>query len=292
MASSIRLEIIVMTVKIVTDSTSDLTPKIASELGITIVPLNVHFSTEIGTETYRDGVDLTAEDFYRRLKQSKTLPTTSAPAPGTFAEVYDKLARETDEILTITISSKLSATYKAALAGKELGKSKARLEVIDSLSAMVGLGLIVVAAAKVAKTGASLDEVINVVRSSMSRVDFRLAFDTLEYLRKGGRIGTAQAFLGSALKVNPILTIRDGLTEGVTRVRSRAKAIDYLAGFVMRFPHVEEMAIEHATTPDEAEILAERLYPKFPRERIYRMRVGPVIGTHVGPHVLGVGVLP
>jgi DegV family protein with EDD domain len=288
LASSIRLEIIVMTVKIVTDSTSDLTPKIASELGITIVPLNVHFSTE----TYRDGVDLTAEDFYRRLKQSKTLPTTSAPAPGTFAEVYDKLARETDEILTITISSKLSATYKAALAGKELGKSKARLEVIDSLSAMVGLGLIVVAAAKVAKTGASLDEVINVVRSSMSRVDFRLAFDTLEYLRKGGRIGTAQAFLGSALKVNPILTIRDGLTEGVTRVRSRAKAIDYLAGFVMRFPHVEEMAIEHATTPDEAEILAERLYPKFPRERIYRMRVGPVIGTHVGPHVLGVGVLP
>jgi DegV family protein with EDD domain len=281
-----------MPVKVVTDSTSDLTPETASELGITVVPLNVHFGTEIGTETYRDGVDLAAEDFYRKLEQSKTLPTTSAPAPGIFAAVYDKLAKETDEILVITISSKLSATYKAAVDGKELRKSKARLEIIDSLSAMVGLGLIVISAAKAAKAGASLDEVIDVVRSSMGRVDFRLAFDTLEYLRKGGRIGTAQAFLGSALKVNPILTIRDGLTEGVTRVRCRAKAIDYLCNFVMGFPDVEEIAIEDATTPDEAEILAERLCSRFPHERIYWMKVGPVIGTHVGPHVLGVGVLP
>jgi DegV family protein with EDD domain len=281
-----------MAVKIVTDSTSDLTPETASELGITVVPLNIHFGTEIGTETYRDGVDLKAEDFYRRLEQSKNLPTTSAPAPGTFAEVYDRLAKETDEILAITISSKLSATYKAAVDGKELMKSQARLEVIDSLSAMVGLGLIVIAAAKAAKAGASLDEVIEVVRSSMGRVDIRIAFDTLEYLRKGGRIGTAQAFLGSALKVNPILSIRDGVTEGVTRVRCRAKAIDYLGDFVMSFPDVEEVAIEDATTPDETKILAERLYSKFPRERIYWMKVGPVIGTHVGPHVIGVGVLP
>jgi DegV family protein with EDD domain len=281
-----------MAVKVVTDSTSDLTPEIASELGITIVPLNVHFSTEFGTETYRDGVDLMAEDFYRRLEQNKTLPTTSAPAPGIFAAVYDKLAEETDEILVITISSKLSATYKAAVDGKEVRKSKSRLEIIDSLSAMVGLGLIVISAAKAAKAGASLDEVIDVVRSSMGRVDFRLAFDTLEYLRKGGRIGTAQAFLGSALKINPILTIKDGLTEGVARLRCRAKAIDYLGDFVMNFPDIEEVAIEDATTPDEAEILAERLYSRFPRERIYWMKVGPVIGTHVGPHVLGVGVLP
>src|SRR4030042_1418769 len=206
-----------MAVKIVTDSTSDLTPGIAGELGITVVPLNVHFTTEIGTETYRDGVDLKAEDFYRRLAQNKTLPTTSAPAPGTFVEVYEKLAKETDEILAITISSKLSATYKAALDAKELMKGKARLEIIDSLSAMVGLGLIVISAAKAAKAGASLDEVIDVVRSSMGRVDFRLAFDTLEYLREGGRIGTAQAFLGSALQGTPILTIKNGLTAGVTR---------------------------------------------------------------------------
>jgi DegV family protein with EDD domain len=281
-----------MAVKIVTDSTSDLTPEIATEMGITVVPLNVHFTTETGTETFRDGIDLKAEDFYRKLQQNKVLPTTSAPAPGVFAEVYDKLAREADEILVITISSKLSATYKAAVDGKTIMKSKARLEVIDALSAMVGLGLSAVAAAKKAKTGATLDEVINVVRASMNRVDLRLAFDTLEYLRKGGRIGTAQAFLGSALKVNPILTLKNGLTEGVTRARCRAKAIEYLGDFVMSFNDVEEIAIEDGTTPDDAEILAERIGSKLPRERIHWMKVGPVIGTHVGPHVLGVGVLP
>jgi DegV family protein with EDD domain len=277
-----------MAVRVVTDSTSDLTPEIADELGITVVPLNVHF----GSETYRDGVDLTTEDFYRRLPQCKTLPTTSAPAPGAFAEVYGKLAKQTDEILTITISSKLSATYKAAVDGKEMSKSQARIEVIDSLSAIVGLGLIVISAAKVARAGASLDDVINVVYSSMKRVDFRMAFDTLEYLRRGGRIGTAQAFLGSALKVNPILSIRDGVTEGVTRVRTRARAIDYLCDFVTSFPDVEDVAIEDATTPAEAAVLAERLYSRFPKDRIYWMKVSPVIGTHVGPHVLGVGVLP
>ncbi|MBM3119551.1 MAG: DegV family protein [Chloroflexi bacterium] len=271
-----------------TDSTSDLTPNIAGELGITVVPLNVHF----GSETYRDGVDLTTEDFYRRLSQCKTLPTTSAPAPGTFAEVYDKLAKQTNEILTITISSKLSATYKAAVDGKEMSKSKVRIEVIDSLSAIVGLGLIVISAAKAARAGASLDDVIDVVYSSMNRVDFRMAFDTLEYLRRGGRIGTARAFLGSALKVNPILIIRDGITEGVTRVRTRAKAIDYLCDFVTSFPDVEDVAIEDAATPDEAKILAERLYSRFSKDRIYWMKISPVIGTHVGPHVLGVGVLP
>ncbi len=277
-----------MTVKIVTDSTSDLTPEIASELGITVVPLYVHF----GIKAYRDGIDLTTDDFYRKLAQSKTLPTTAAPAPGTFADVFDRLAEETDEILTIAISSRYSATYKAAVEGKELRKSKARLEIIDSLWATMGLGLIVISAAKAAKAGASLDEVIDVARSSVRRVDMRMAFDTLEYLRRGGRIGTAQAFPGSILKVNPIITIKDGYTEAVTRTRSRDRAIDYLCDFAMSFSHIEEMAIEHATTPDEAEMLVERLSSKLPRERIYRAKVSPVVGTHVGPHVLAVSVLP
>ncbi len=277
-----------MAVKVVTDSTSDLTLGIAKELGVTVVPLYVHF----GTETYRDGVDLTTEDFYRKLEQSKTLPITSAPGPGTFAEVYDRLAEDTDEILAIIISSKYSATYEAAVQGKELRKSKARVEVIDSLFAVGALGLIVISAAKAAKAGASLDEVIDVVRSSMSRVDLRIAFDTLEYLKRGGRIGTAQAFPGSVLKVNPILTIKDGYTEAVTRVRSRVKAMDYLCDFAMSFSHIEEMAVEDAITSDEAEMLVEQLSTKFPKERIYRMKISPVVGTHVGPHVLGVGVLP
>lgn len=275
-------------VKIVTDSTSDLTHEIASMLGITVVPLYVN----LGGVTYRDNIDLTTEDFYRKLEQSDTLPTTSSPSPGNFAEVYDRLAAETDEILTITISSKLSASYKTALAGREIRKSNARVEIIDSLSAIAGLGLIVISAAKAAQAGQSLDEVINVTRSSMQRVEFRIAFDTLEYLKRGGRIGAAQAFLGSMLKVNPILTIKDGVIEGVARPRSRTKAMDFLYDFVASYAHIEEMVIEDANTPDDVETLLDRLGSIFPRERIYRMKVSPVIGTHVGPRVLGLGVLP
>jgi len=277
-----------MTVKIVTDSTSDLTLEIADALGITVVPLNVHF----GAETYKDGVDLTTEDFYLKLPIAQILPTTSAPAPGLVAETYDSLAGETDEIVSVHISSKLSATYQAALDGKELSRAKARIEVIDSQWAIAGLGLIAVAAAKAARSGGSLPKVLDVVRSSMQLVDFRMAFDTLEYLRRGGRIGRAQAFLGSALKINPILTIRDGLTEGVARVRCRAKAIDYLYDFAAGFDDIEALAIEDGTAADEVAMLAERLAAKFPAEYIYRMKVSPVIGTHVGPNVLGVGVLP
>jgi DegV family protein with EDD domain len=277
-----------MAVKVVTDSTSDLTPEIAGALGITVVPLNVHF----GTETYRDGVDLKTEDFYQKLPVCQILPTTSAPAPGLFAETYDSLAGEADEIVSIHISSRLSATYQAAVDGRELSRAKARIEVIDSQWAIAGLGLIAVAAAAAARDGGGLNEVVDVVRSSMQRVDFRMAFDTLEYLRRGGRIGRAQTFLGSALKINPILTIRDGLTEGVARVRCRAKAIDYLCDFALGFNDIEALAIEDGTSADEVGILVQRLGSKFPAERIYRMKVSPVIGTHVGPHVLGVGVLP
>ena len=156
-----------MTVKIVTDSTSDLTHVIASRLGVTVVPLFVHF----GARAYQDGIDLTTEDFYRKLVKSKTLPTTSTPSPGTFAEVYDKLAQETDEILAIVLSAKFSKTYEAALQGRELKKSQVRVEVIDSYSSIMGLGLVCISAAKAAQSGASLADVIAVTRSNMQRAD-------------------------------------------------------------------------------------------------------------------------
>ncbi|ADJ26532.1 degV family protein [Dehalogenimonas lykanthroporepellens BL-DC-9] len=276
-----------MAVKIVTDSVSDLTPVMAGNLGVTVVPLFVHF----GTETYRDGIDLSTDDFYQKLVQSETLPTTSTPSLGSFVKAYDKLAEETDEILVITLSHKFSATYDVAVRAIDHMKKKCRVEVVDTLSAIMAQGLIVATAARKADSGASLDEVLELTRNNMQRVDVRMAFDTLEYLKRGGRIGTAQAFLGSVLKVNPILTIKDGYTEAVTRTHSRAKAIDHLCDFAMSYSHIEEMAVEDATTPDEAELLVERLSEKFPRERIYRTKVSPVVGAHVGPHVLAVSVL-
>ena len=152
-------------------------------------------------------------------------------------------------------------------------------------------GFIVMKAAKAANTGASLDEVMNMTRQNMERVDFRAAFDTLDYLKRGGRIGKAQAFLGSMLKVNPLITLRDGVIEPAGRARSRAKAIDLLYNFVMSYSHIEEIAIEDAACPDDAEMLAERLSSKFPKERIFRSKTTPVIGTHTGPGLLLVSVL-
>ena len=276
-----------MGVKIVTDSVTDLPSEVAQELGITVIPLNVRF----GEKVYRDGIDLTADEFYHRLAYEKTVPVTSVPSPAAFAEVYDKLAKETDEILAIVLTSKLSGTYDVAVQSIGLMERKCRVEVVDSQSAIMAEGFIVITAARAARAGASLDEVMDVAHRHIKRVDFRAAFDTLEYLKRGGRIGAAQAFLGSMLNINPIITIKDGIVHPAGRERSRTKAIDHLYNFVMSYAHIEELAIEDAATPDEAEMLAGRLSSKFPKERIYRSKTSPVIGTHTGPHVLIVSVL-
>lgn len=276
-----------MTVRIVTDSVSDLPPQVAKELGITVIPLNVRF----GEQVYRDGIDMTTEQFYHRLVHNKAFPVTSVPSPATFAEAYNRLAEETDEILVITLTSKLSATYEVALQSIGLMKRKCRVEVVDSKWAVMAQGFIVITAARAAQAGASFDEVLDITHGNMKRVDMRAAFDTLEYLRRGGRIGAAQALLGSMLKVNPLIMLRDGVVEPAGRTRSRAKAIERLYDFAMSFSHIEEMAVEDAACPDDAELLVERLGSKFPKERIYRSKMTPVIGTHTGPGLLLIAIL-
>ena len=276
-----------MTVKIVTDSVADLPSQLVQELGITVIPLLVRF----GTELYRDGIDLTADEFYDMLARSKVFPVTSVPSPATFADAYDKLAEETGEILAIMVSSKLSGTYEVALQSIGLMKRKCRVEVVDSLCAVMAQGFVVMKAAEAANAGASLDEVIEVTRKNIPRAGFLAAFDTLEYLRRGGRIGKAQAFLGSMLRINPLITLKDGVVEPAGRTRSRAKAVDHLYNFATGYSYIEEMAVEHTACPDEAEALIKRLSSKFPRERIYRSKMTPAIGTHTGPRLLLVAVL-
>jgi len=276
-----------MAVKIVTDSLGDIPSEVVEELGITVIPINVIF----GTKSYRDGIDLTTEQFYHKLAHSKVFPTTIVPPLGVFADTYDRLAEETGEILVITNSHKLSASYEAALQAKEQMRRKCRVEVVDSQWAVMAQGLIVMGATKAANAGASLKEVVDVTGKNIPRADVRMAFDTLEYLSRGGRIGKAKTFLGTVLKVNPILGIRDGEVYPFVREHSRSRAIDYLYNFATGFSRIEEIAVEDATTPDEADELAQRLSSKFLKERIYRSKVSPVVGAHVGPHVLGVAVL-
>jgi EDD domain protein, DegV family len=252
-----------------------------------MVPLYIQF----GNKTYRDNVDLSTEEFYHKLTQSSTMPTTSTVTPEFFAKLFTKLAKETNEILTITLSEMYSGTYGAALQGKAMVKKGCHIEVIDCQLAIGGQMLLVISAAQKAQSGANLDQIANWVREASHRTHVRMSFDTLEYLRRGGRIGKAQAFLGSLLRVNPILGIKGGTTFPFARPRNRAQAMDFLVNFAKGFSRVEALAIEDATTPDELEILAQRLKDVAPPERTYRSKVSPVVGTHVGPHVLSVSVL-
>ncbi|HEX74197.1 MAG TPA: DegV family protein [Dehalococcoidia bacterium] len=276
-----------MTVQIVTDSLSDITDDIAEGLGITVVPLTVSF----GKESFLDRITMSTDEFYHRLVHDPIWPTTTQPPPGAFVDVYNKLAEETDEILVITLSTKLSGTYQSALAAKSMVDEKCRIEVIDSLTVAMGLGLIVIAAAKAVQAGANLDEVTDLVRRAIPRSHLFAFFDTLKYLAKGGRIGKAQGLLGAMLSIKPILTVKDGEMSPLTRVRSRAAGMDYLYNSVAGFPNIEGLAVEHSTTPDDADKLIERFGSLFPKERIYSSTISPVVGTYAGPSAMAVSVL-
>ncbi len=276
-----------MTVKIVTDSLSDIVDGVSDELGITVVPLYVRF----GEKVYRDRIEITTDEFYHRLVNDDVLPTTTQPSPGDFLEVFNKLAKETDEILVITVSSKLSGTYQSALQAKSMVEGKCRIEIVDSETVIMGLGLIVLSVAKAARDGAGLDELVELARGAMPRSHAIMSFDTLKYLAKGGRIGRAQGLLGSLLSFKPILTVKEGVVSPVTKVRTKAAGMEYLCNFVAGFPKIEELAVEFATTPEDADELVKRISSLFPEERIYRATVSPVIGTYTGPNVLSVSVL-
>lgn len=274
-----------MTVKIVTDSLSDITSDVAEEFGITVVPLTVLF----GREAFLDRITITTDEFYRRLIHEDILPTTTQPTPAAFAAVYNKLAQETDEILVVTLSSKLSGTYQSATAAVEMADRKARIEVIDSQAVAMGLGLVVISAARRLREGATLDELTQHVREALQRMHFAVYFDTLKYLAKGGRIGKAQGLLGAMLSFKPILTVKDGEMSPVTRKRSRAAGVQYLCELVNGFSSIEDIAVEHSTSPEVAEELIKQL--NVPADKVRRAVVSPVLGTYAGPDALAVSVL-
>lgn len=274
-------------VKIVTDSTTEIPPQRAKELGLEVVPIWVNF----GSESYRERIDLSDEEFYRRL-QAGEFPTTGASPAGAFADVYDKLAEETDQVLAVMLSPKLSATYESAQQGVELRKNNnLRVEVVHDNHTTGSHGLIVMAVNEAAREGATMEELKELVKELDSKAHVRLTFDTMEYLRRGGRIGGAQAFLGSLLHFHPIIGVIDGVVNGVARTRSRQKALDWLVKFVASFNSISRLAVEYATTRDEAEELIKQLSTNFPADKIERFTIGPVIGTHLGPHTIGVALI-
>ncbi len=277
-----------MAVRIVTDSTSDLSPELASEFGISVVPLSVIF----GDDVYRDRVDITHDLFYEKLVSSKVLPTTSAPSVGDFLEVYEPLLKETDEIVAIHLSSKLSATYNnACQAAQYLADRGARIEVIDSLSVSFGMMFMSIAAARAASAGATVEEVRTLVESMIPRTHIFVVLDTLEYVRRGGRIGRARAFLGAVMRVKPILSFRDGEVHPEERVRTKSLALERMFQIATSYPRATDVGIGYSTNAQEAEELRRRLEAALPGARIHVARLGPVLGVHGGPGTVGIGVL-
>ena len=276
-----------MTVRIVTDSTADLPDAIVRELGITVVPLLIH----IGDETFEDGVTISIDGFYNLLATGAVFPKTSAPSSGMFIDAYERLAQDADEILSIHLSTKLSATHAAALVGRDGVDMPCRIEVVDSLSVSIGLGLLVVQAATMARDGAGMDAIIAALQDSIPRTQFFGVLDTLEYLHKGGRIGHASAFLGAMLRLKPILCLRHGMTYPVERVHGRAQALDRLCHMVGDVGPISHMAVGYTTDRAEMEQLAFRLSQFFPQGQIVRSRCGATTGTYFGPGAFGIALI-
>ncbi len=277
-----------MAIRIVTDSTADLPPRFAHDLGISVVPLSVIF----GDEVFREGIDISHDLFYDKLMRGKEMATTSAPSVGDFLEVYEPLLKETDEIASIHISSKLSATCdNARQAAQIMADRGARIEVIDSQVVSLGLTFVTLAAARVARENGDVEHIKAAVERTIQRLRIYFMLDTLEYLRRGGRIGRGRAFLGALLRVKPLLSLRDGEVHPEERVRTKVHAMERLFQIATSFHNVREVAIGYSTNPQDAHDFQRRLQGVLPHVNILVTRVGPVIGAHGGPGVLGLGLL-
>lgn len=277
-----------MAVRIVTDSTSDLPRDLAASWDIGVVPLTVNF----GDESYRDGIDLDAASFIQKLASSPVLPHTAQPSPAAFAEVYKELLLQGRQVCSIHISAKLSGTQQSALLARQDSGQEGDIAVVDSGWTSMGLGLIVLHAAKAAREGASLPELVRLVEELRGKIDLLLFCDTLEYLQRGGRIGRAAAFLGGLLKVKPIITLKDGEVAPVERVRTRSRALEHVWEWARGLPQLREFCILYSGDSQDAREFHRKVREHFPQAQDYLVPVGPVIATHVGPGAVGIVVLP
>jgi DegV family protein with EDD domain len=274
-------------VKIVTDSSSDLTMDLIEEFDITVVPLFARF----GDEIFRERIDLTDEQFYDKLVNGNILPVTIQPNPQDFVDVYQNVSKDADAIVSIHISSKLSGTMNSAFQAKDIVGGSCPIELVDSEVVTVALGLVVLAAARVAKQGGNLEEVLAAAREACSISNAYCLLDTLKYLEKGGRIGKAKALVGTLLNVKPIISIKKGEVIPYGQARSRVKGLDQITDIVSKAGEIKDIAIAYSTTKDDAEALAERLSPIANNKKINVFRMGTTLGIHTGPGSLVVAML-
>ena len=273
-----------MTVKVVTDSCSDITQQEANKLGILVVPAYVHF----GNEVYRDGIDIDCDQFYEKLVNSSVHPSTAAPSPGEFAKIYEKVAMETHEVVSIHVTRKHSAMYDSALVGKSLiGDKRVKIEIFDSRGVTLWQGLVARAAAQVAAAGYNLQQVMDEAQKTINQLRALALLDTLKYVVRGGRIGNTIFALESKLNIRPLITLLDGEIRPAGMTRNRAKALIRLREFLSR-TDVSEIAIAHSTCPEDAAMLAAYARSLFPNIVPWVARLGPALGVHAGPGALAI----
>jgi fatty acid kinase fatty acid binding subunit len=274
-------------VAVVLDGTANLPAELLAANDLQTIPLNLVW----GGESYRDGVDITTDQFYDRLANSSELPTTSQPSIGDFHTFFSEVAETAESIVCLTLSSGLSGTYASAVGAADLMEGFP-IEVVDTRSVSVGHGFIALAAAHAANSGAGYKESAQAARALIPKMNVYFAVDTLEYLHRGGRIGGASWLIGSALSIKPVLQIDDGKIDSLTRVRTKKKALNFLADLAEEMYKDKEnvhLAVVDAVSPDEARQLGEELQKRInPVELIYG-ELSPVIGTHAGPGTVGFG---
>lgn len=278
-------------IRIITDSTCEAPAVTQAHPRVTVIPLTVIF----GQQELRDGVDITREQFWARLPKSEKLPTTSQATPAQFEAPFRQFTDAGDEVIAVVISTKLSQTYNSALIAKDSLPGRP-IDIVDSKSTSIGLGFMVQEAVALAEAGASRAEIVAGMEKMRDKVRITFVVETLEYLEKGGRIGKAQAFVGTLLKFKPLLGIVDGEVVPVARVRSRAKALEaaqelLLTQVAARGPKVR-LSVTHALAATEARQVGEKLAGQFGTASPFLASLGPVLGVHVGPGTIGVGVYP
>ncbi len=275
-------------IAIVTDSTADIPPSVANELGITVIPLTVNFNTQ----QYLDGVEISSDEFYPMLTASTNLPTTSQPSPAEFRSIYERLLEDHDSIISIHISSGLSGTITSALTARELVQGD--IHVFDSRSISLGIALIATEAVDMVKQGLSAAEIIARLEQVREGTEVMFTLDTLEYLRKGGRIGKVQAVMGALLSIKPIVRVVDGIYIPVGKVRRQEQALQEI---VQQFQAlavnktVKRIVVAHGAAQKAAELLTDKIRQAFGREPDLTVQVGPVIGVHTGPGTVGAAML-
>lgn len=271
-----------MKVRIVTDSTSDIPQHVADELGVRIVPVYIRF----GDKTYRDGVDIRTDEFYSMLDSNPIHPATSQPNPEDFTSVYREGGDETEGIVSIHISSRISGTYNSAKIARNSLKSPFPIEVIDSRFNSAGLGLVVIAAARLARSGAGFNEVIEEAYRAVAQVGMFGMFETMKYLARSGRVSKAIAAVANYLHVMPLLTFHDGEIVRAGLVRTVARGMERIYEYVRRQAPLQELTIVHSVAEERAQQLKQRLTEFLPAERIEIAGLGAGLGVHGGPGVL------